>query len=387
MPMTHSADRSKLHKIFILSPGPKYNLENAFKERCESLSLQYRGRILTSGPKYERQRYGEFDVICIKDARAKSWASTVGFVLISLWEIIKAIIIKDRYRLFVTYDPLKTGLIGTLVSAITKIKLVVEVNGDYMSDAIYAPIDNFYKRHLRRLLMIWVEKFVLNHASGIKLLYPAQIDSFKPLPHQPYISCFPNYVNAGAFSNNGDTKEVLFAGFPFAIKGVDILIAAFKIASTKHPDWTLKILGHYPDKTQLNQHIDGHPKIHHLKAVDPSEMPLQIGACGIFVLPSRTEAMGRVLVEAMAAGKPRIGANVAGIPTVIDNNSDGLLFESENVEDLANKLDALMSDENLRTQIGKNARKRYLEHFKPEFYFHRLNAFYSDVINSSGPAD
>jgi glycosyltransferase involved in cell wall biosynthesis len=49
--------------------------------------------------------------------------------------------------------------------------------------------------------------------------------------------------------------------------------------------------------------------------------------------------MGRVLVEAMAAEKPRIGSSVGGIPTMINDGVDGYLVEPENIGDLAKKLE------------------------------------------------
>jgi len=64
-------------------------------------------------------------------------------------------------------------------------------------------------------------------------------------------------------------------------------------------------------------------------------------ACRCFVLPSREEGMGRVLLEAMASAKPVIGANVGGIPALIEDGKNGYLFESEDVDELAKKLDLI----------------------------------------------
>jgi glycosyltransferase involved in cell wall biosynthesis len=88
------------------------------------------------------------------------------------------------------------------------------------------------------------------------------------------------------------------------------------------------------------------------------EMPAQIQECSIFVLPSRSEAMGRVLVEAMAAGKARIGANVDGIPTVIEDGVDGLLFRVGDAADLSLKMQMLMTDSRLRHTLAKAAKNR-----------------------------
>ena len=125
----------------------------------------------------------------------------------------------------------------------------------------------------------------------------------------------------------------------------------------------------------------GHPRIVYHKPVYYNEMPAHIGNCSIFVLPSRSEAMGRVLVESMAAAKPRIGANVDGIPTVIEHGVDGLLFEKESVPGLASKLDLLMGDGELRRRLGDNGRQRALRQFTREVYFQSLVDFYNTILN------
>ena len=366
----------------MLTTGPKYDLEDAFKLRCEKLSENYRGVVITSSDRYRSTSFGEFKIICLRDPLGKSFISTFGYIFLSIFLLAKAAIAGDRFRLYVTYDPLTTGIVGALVAPLFRARLVVEVNGDYMQDVIYSSIPGFYRRHFRKWLMVTIEKFVLNRATGIKCLYSGQVDAFKPFSNMAKVVNFPNHVNGDGFSNMGETKEVLFAGFPFHIKGVDILIEAFKSIAEKHKDWNLRILGYYPDTTELFSHIDGHPQISYQPPVNHDEMAKHIGHCGIFVLPSRTEAMGRVLVEAMAAGKPRIGANVGGIPTTIEHDVDGVLFEKENSQALAEQLDRLMSDPSLRERLGKNARLRYDADFSQEVYFRSLHKFYSQLLSS-----
>ena len=366
----------------MLTPGPKYDLEDAFKLRCEKLSEYYRGVVITSSDRYSTATFGEFKIICLRDPLTKSFISTFGYLFLSIYLLAKGLIVGDKFKLYVTYDPLKTGIVGALVAPIFRARLIVEVNGDYMQDVIYLSIPGFYRRHFRKWLMVTIEKFVLNRAYGIKCLYKGQVDAFKPLLNNAKVVNFPNYVNGDGFKNLGERKEILFAGFPFLIKGVDILIEAFKLIADKHKDWNLRILGYYPDTTELYSHIDGHPQISHQPPVDHDEMCEHIGHCGIFVLSSRTEAMGRVLVEAMAAGKPRIGANVGGIPITIEHDVDGLLFEKENPQALAEAMDRLMSDSELRVKLGENARVRYEKRFSEEVYFKSLHDFYSQMLLS-----
>ena len=130
-----------------------------------------------------------------------------------------------------------------------------------------------------------------------------------------------------------------------------------------------------------------HPAIFHQPPVLPSEMPEHMGRCAIFVLPSRTEAMGRVLLEAMACAKPRIGSDLEGIPTVIADGVDGLLFRPGDADDLAAKLDRLMGDANLRKQMGVAGHLRAVAEFNADRYFRRLFDFYGRVLRQVPASD
>ena len=93
--------------------------------------------------------------------------------------------------------------------------------------------------------------------------------------------------------------------------------------------------------------------------------------------------MGRVLIETAAAGKARLGSNVGGIPTVIEDEVDGLLFESGNQPDLTRQMDRLMSNPALVRKLGERAKKRALEQFTDAVYLDQLEEFYSAIYKSA----
>ncbi|KEF32231.1 glycosyl transferase group 1 [Marinobacter nitratireducens] len=372
-------------RILLISPGPKFNLEYSFFDRCSGLSKQYEGVILTSGPERKRCTFGDFEVICVGDAKGHSLFTFIWFIFKGLRLVLGGSFLRGerRFKLIGTYDPLKTGLVAFFLGLCSRIPYVVEVNGDYTSDALYVDIDSKLKRQARKWLLCKIEKLVLDHSSGVKLLYDSQIDYFLPLLNNAVITRFPDYVNTTNMENKGEEKQILFIGFPYYVKGVDILIKAFKSLSDQFPEWSLKILGYFPDMEELECAIDNHPQISYHPPVDPADIPEHIGRCGIFVLPSRTEAMGRVLIEAMASGKPRVGSNVGGIPTVITHNVDGFLFSPGDEADLASKLEILMADEAMRRRQGDAGLERYKIEFGNEQYFKRLSNFYQSVISCS----
>ncbi len=367
--------------ILYITPGPVYRPKSkSYQMEFRMLSQIYNGYIFTTSSKKEELVIDNFNFYAMKSKY--NIISNVKFFLFCIKNSIVVLKKGTKIDLVVTYDPIKSGLIGLFISFIHKAKFAPQVNGVYTSEAEWIDEKDKISTKMKKVMYPAIIRFVLKHADGIKLLFDNQIQPFNDILDGKIIRSFPCYVAVDDFCNMPEKKEVLFAGFPYKRKGVDVLIAAFKKIADKYPEWKLKILGWFPDLTEMNKAISGHGQIYHHLPVHYSEMPEHIGRCAILVLPSRSEAMGRVLVEAMAAGKPRIGSNVDGIPTVINHGIDGLLVEPDNVDDLAEKLDVLMGNEELRKNLGKNGMERVKREFTKEIYFKNISNFYKDVLGA-----
>jgi glycosyltransferase involved in cell wall biosynthesis len=81
-----------------------------------------------------------------------------------------------------------------------------------------------------------------------------------------------------------------------------------------------------------------------------------------FVLPSRSEGQGRVLLEAMAGGLPIIASNVGGIPEVIDDGATGILVPPDSPAALTTAIEDLISSVQLRNKLAENGRKWVSKH-------------------------
>lgn len=152
-------------------------------------------------------------------------------------------------------------------------------------------------------------------------------------------------------------NEILLMGYPSHLKGADLLIRTFCLIADRHPDVTLHLVGHCPDRAPVERLANGHSRIRRSKAVQSIRGLELISGCRVFSLPSRTEAMGRVMLEAMAAGKLIVASNVDGIPHQVRHGEHGLLFETKNTADLAAWLDRLLSNDGLASRLGENGRR------------------------------
>lgn len=140
-------------------------------------------------------------------------------------------------------------------------------------------------------------------------------------------------------------------------KGFDLLLPAFAQVAHSFPDWGLVILGEGPDRPLLETMIEDlnlrgrirlagvlHQQYAALKQAD------------LFVLSSRHEGFGNVLVEAMACGLPVIATECWAIsPDIVHHGVDGLLVPIEDVDALAAAMRSLMGDLLRRQQLGEAA--------------------------------
>jgi len=97
----------------------------------------------------------------------------------------------------------------------------------------------------------------------------------------------------------------------------------------------------------------------------------------VFVLPSTNpDPLPTVVLEAMATGKPVVGYRHGGVCEMVKEGYNGLLAEVRNPEDLADKIDVLLKDKDLRKKMGNNSRKRLLENFSIESYVQNYSEEY-----------
>lgn len=155
-----------------------------------------------------------------------------------------------------------------------------------------------------------------------------------------------------------NNKKVIAAGRYVPQKGFDLLINSWKIVATKHPDWTLCIYGDGM-RQELQQQIDS-LNLQNNCILKPTvnNITEKYTESSIFVLSSRYEGFGMVIIEAMACGIPPVSFTCpCGPKDIIQNNEDGLLVENGNIQQMADKICYLIEHEDERKRMGKAARE------------------------------
>ena len=160
------------------------------------------------------------------------------------------------------------------------------------------------------------------------------------------------------FKNSLDHKTVIAVGKQSFQKGFDLLIKSWVIVNDKHPDWILEIYGKKEEKLKLLDQINSLNLNSSVKLLDPvSNIEEVYRTASIFVLSSRFEGFGMVLIEAMLFGVPCVSFDCPHGPgDIITHNKNGLLVENGNVRELANSICELISNNERRKLLGSQAK-------------------------------
>ncbi len=363
----------KTNIMFVLPLFYDPTLPN-FKDRFEFISERCAGHIVApSDMRADGARFGAFTyhaMPLVRNRALKYVNQVVNIVAVGLKANRQA-----RLDYILSADPLFNGLAATVLSLLTGARLIVEFNGDYsvVSDAARRDFGRWIRANVFKALV----RLSLKRSYAVKFLNSGQVSTWGHLLGARKRAVFHDFVPTHVFDpgRSTDGRYILFAGHPFHLKGVDILIKAFMRISERFPDYSLKIIGHCPDKAQRAEYqalAQGNKRVEILNPMFYGELADVIQGCTFLVLPSRSEAMGRVLIEAMACAKPVIGSNVGGIPEVIDDGRDGLIFRSGDDADLAEKMERLLSDEALRARMGSAGAETVRKKFSSVKYAERF---------------
>lgn len=164
-------------------------------------------------------------------------------------------------------------------------------------------------------------------------------------------------------------------------KGFDVLIRAMKLV-----DANLLLIGSGPMAAELAALATKEGvkrKVSFLKRVD--DLRPYFAAARVFVLPSvtRAEAFGLVQLEAMAAGLPVVNTDIdSGVPEVSVHGETGLTVPRGDVRALADAVQILLDQEDLRSRLGVAARARVEEEFTADLMAERTNLLYEEILGS-----
>lgn len=166
-----------------------------------------------------------------------------------------------------------------------------------------------------------------------------------------------------------------FIGGLHSYKGLDDLAVALDESTV---DWNLVVAGNGPEQARLEQLFGARAAF--LGPVPYEQIPALYHELDVFVLPSHTEGLPRVILEAQATATPTVATRVGGIPEVIEDGETGLLCDPRQPKSLRRVIEQLAKDEAERKRLGDNGRNFVAESFSWERMYDRYEAYLSEVV-------
>lgn len=168
------------------------------------------------------------------------------------------------------------------------------------------------------------------------------------------------------------------------LKGQDLLLEAFARLVAARPDALLVLVGDGPLEPELRRRTAelGLADRVVFAGYRPDARAV-MAACDVVALPSRHEAFGWVLAEAMAEGAAVVGLEAGGIPEVVTHGVTGLLTPPEDVEALGAALVKLATDEALRRDLAQAGRAAVLGRFSPDIHLGEVARVLTRVLTET----
>jgi glycosyltransferase involved in cell wall biosynthesis len=241
---------------------------------------------------------------------------------------------RGKYDVIIGVHAPLTGRLATLKRHLPGVKCIGWLHNSY--EALFGEDSHYYIGAQRKRHYVYqfrkLDDVVLLCNHDAKSYYDYD-PGFKPTVIYNPLTLMPGEVSKGT------SKRFLAVGrFSHKHKGFDLLIQAFNIFDKNNKDWYLDIVGEGPEgelykelikEYKLEERITIHPFTNNVQSFYSNAQ--------VYVLSSRWEGFGLVLVEAMAHGLPVVSSD---LPTSIEIMGDfGLYFKNGDIEDLAQRLE------------------------------------------------
>jgi glycosyltransferase involved in cell wall biosynthesis len=303
--------------------------------------------------------------------------ATFGTLLV-LWCAVR-----HRATVVVAQSPYE-GASGALAKILARafgrrLRLVVESHGDF-EGALFLQRRIAWPRAYRAL-MRRAARFALNRCDALRAVSVATREQLEA--HAPGRPCvqFAAWTDLDVFRAAGEGRgirersgEVLYAGSLTPGKGVHVLMEAFETLSTHHAGLHLTIVGAVVNgdyaarlRAQVgDSRLDD--RVTFLGGVSQVELARLMARADVLVLPTLSEGLGRVLLEAMACGTIVIASKVGGVPDLIRDQETGLLVSAGDANGLADRIDWVLRYPEPAREIAKAGRAFALQFFSTAKY-------------------
>jgi phosphatidyl-myo-inositol alpha-mannosyltransferase len=339
-------------------------------------------RIISSihGP----QRQSEGDIIRLGYGFSVPANGSVGTLTFSprYTSIVRAMLDEERFDVLHFHEPFVPLLSLVLLRESRSINVAT-----FHAYAGWSPAYEFGKRMLARFARRLHGRIAVSAAAR------HFIDRYFPGDYK----VIPNGVDVGRFANaqpitryRDGTLNILFLGRFESRKGVMYLLKAYRQLRKRGIDCRLLLAGGGPQEREVRRYIATRrlSGVELLGRISDDDKVRYFATADVYVSPATgQESMGIVLLEALAAGTPIVCSDIHGYRSVVRRGEQGLLVPPRDVKALADAIEKLLSDADMRARMSASARER-AKYFGWDNIAAKVEDYYNFVIHraaSQGP--
>ena len=245
----------------------------------------------------------------------------------------------------------------------SKVKIVLESHGDFIETIALEKkllVPSIYK-----ILFKLFSSYSVKNADQIRSISSFTEEQVKAYGYQGNFVRFPAWINLDKFLNAKVTRDsnndfkIIFVGSVTDRKNPELIVKAI---SAIDGEISLEIIGPTPNKSYLNKlkesiHNSQHKEnilLTPFTALD--ELIKKYSNANLFILASKSEGLGRVVIEAQATACPvLVSSNTGAVDLIIDNET-GYIFENDNLNDLKDKIKNIIDNQLYSVQVGVNGK-------------------------------
>ena len=263
-----------------------------------------------------------------------------------------------RPAVVVAQSPYEAGavLAGRALARVPA-RVLLEVHGDWRTAT------TLYGSPLRRVLApasLVAARAAVRRADAVRTVGPFTTSLVRGVGVEP-AATFTTYSDIGAFTAAPpgpvpDVQRALFVGVAERYKNVHGLADAWRLVARRLPGATLHVVGRGREREVLARLVRDLPRQVEWDEWLPAErIAAALDESAVLVLPSFSEGLPRVVMEAFARGRGVVGSRAGGIPDIVEDGVSGLLVPPGDTAALADALVRALSEPGLARQLGAGA--------------------------------
>jgi glycosyltransferase involved in cell wall biosynthesis len=362
--------RQRGHQAFVLLPGPSHVITHC-ETTTDALAFSYYMRLP-----------------CVPEAPLKGFLAFLIYCIPTLLRLNR--FIKENAIDLVSLEyPLPYMYYFYILKRLCGLKLIVGIHGD---DILSLHLTPNYEQWLVKQLIRRADWLLAHSASLI-----SQVETLigQRNGHRSHIPCGIDSNQLRSMSEDaGQTfawsarPYILTVAKLYERKGLDVLLHAISKLGPIMDCYRFVIVGDGPEEHGLQQlalQLEIQEAVVFTGEMQPSDISKLHQHCEFFVLPSRSEPFGIVLLEAMVFGKAIVATKVGGIPELVIDGHNGILVPPNNSDALARALTRMISDRKLRSHLGKNGLALVEEVYNFHIILDRYTALFQRVLDEGSP--